>query len=372
MRYSRITNRRDFQTKSAAGALGVIGGGDGELAEDVTYTIEARFYQKLAKNRIRCELCPRECIVSEGKRGYCGVRENRGGIFYSQVYGRVCAVHVDPIEKKPLFHYLPGSPAFSVATAGCNVSCKFCQNWDISQALPEQLRAEDLPPGKIAQLAAQCGCPTIAFTYGEPVVFCEFLMDAADAGHEAGIRSIVVSNGYIRDEPLRAAYGKMDAVKIDLKAFSESFYRKIVAGQLKPVLDTLVKLRSLDKWLEIVYLVVPTLNDSDQEFHGLASWVKANLGTEVPLHFSQYHPEYLLKNLPVTPVATLERAKAIADAEGLHYVYIGNIPGHPGENTYCPQCKRMLVERSGFEIRRMLIRNNACPFCMQTIPGVWT
>lgn len=372
MRNWRTTSRQDFQTKNADEAVAVLEGNGAPGAEDLRFRAEARFYEKLASKKIRCELCPRECVVGDGRRGYCGVRENRDGVFYTIVYGRVCAAHVDPIEKKPLFHYLPGSDAFSVATAGCNVNCRFCQNWEISQAQPEQVAAEYLPPRKIAELAAKSGCPTIAFTYSEPVVFTEFLMDAADAGHEAGIRSIVVSNGYIQDEPLRAAYGKMDAVKIDLKAFSESFYRKVVTGKLRPVLDSLVTLRKLGKWTEIVYLVVPTLNDSDQEFRGLADWVKTNLGTEVPLHFSQYHPQYLLKSLPVTPVATLERAKAIADAEGLQYVYVGNVPGHPGENTYCPQCKRLLVERTGFEIRRMLVRNGACAFCMRAIPGVWT
>ena len=220
--------------------------------------------------------------------------------------------------------------------------------------------------------AAQYQCPTLAYTYSEPVVFSEFLMDTADAGHEAGIRSIVVSNGYIQDESLRAAYGKMDAVKIDLKSFSETYYAKVVVGQLKPVLDSIVTLRQMGKWTEIVYLVVPTLNDSDAEFRGLASWVKTNLGTEVPLHFTQFHPEYLLKNLPITPVPTLERAKAIADAEGLHYVYIGNVPGHPAENTYCPQCRKLLVERLGFTVSQMLIRKDStCPFCRHTIPGIW-
>lgn len=371
MHYWLITNRRDSHTNSADGTL-TAPDDPGSSAEETPFTMEARFYEKLANHRIRCRLCPRECVVDEGKRGHCGVRENRGGAYYTLVYARVCAAHVDPIEKKPLFHYLPGSLAYSVATAGCNVSCRFCQNWEISQARPEQLRAEYLPPGKIAERAAQSRCPTIAFTYSEPVVSSEFVMDAADAAHEAGIRSIVVSNGYIGDDALRAVYGKMDAVKIDLKAFSESFYRRVVAGRLRPVLDSLVSLRKLGKWTEIVYLVVPTLNDGDQEFRGLARWVKTNLGAEIPLHFTQYHPEYLLKSLPVTTLATLERARAIADAEGLHYVYIGNIPGHPGENTYCPQCRRLLVERSGFEIRRMLIGNGACAFCGHAIPGVWT
>jgi pyruvate formate lyase activating enzyme len=287
------------------------------------------------------------------------------------VHSRVCAAHIDPIEKKPLFHYLPGTMAFSLATAGRNVNCKFCQNWNISQARPEQAPAQYVPPQRVAQLAAQYRCPTIAYTYSEPVVFCEFLMDAADAGHEAGIRSIVVSNGYMQEEALRAAYGKMDAVKIDLKSFSEAYYRSVVTGQLKPVLDSIVTLRKMGKWTEIVYLVVPTLNDSDAEFRGLARWVKESLGGDVPLHFTQFHPDYLLKNLPITPIATLERAREIALAEGLHYVYIGNVPGHPAENTYCPQCRRVLVERVGLEIRQMLIPKGECPFCKQTIPGVW-
>ncbi len=342
-----------------------------DTEEDTRFVTEARFYEKLPNKKIKCKLCPRECKVGDRERGYCGVRENRGGTYYTLVHSRVCAAHIDPIEKKPFFHYLPGTLAFSLATAGCNVNCKFCQNWDISQARPEQVPADYLAPAKIAELAVQYRCPTIAYTYSEPVVFSEFLMDTADAAHEAGVRSIVVSNGYIQEKPLREAYGKMDAVKIDLKSFSESYYQKIVTGELKPVLDTLATLRNMGKWTEIVYLVVPTLNDSEQEFTGLARWVKANLGADVPVHFTQFHPDYLMKNLPITPVSTLDRARSIALAEGLHFVYVGNVPGHPAENTYCPQCGRMLVERAGFEIRQMLIRKGACPFCKQAIPGIW-
>ena len=376
-------NRRAFlRCAASAGMLGSVAGlaqpvsamepiADAAGSDDPRFTVEAHFYQKLPNRKIKCKLCPRECVVGDKERGYCGVRENRGGTYYSLVHSRVCAAHVDPIEKKPLFHYLPGTLAFSMATAGCNVNCKFCQNWDISQARPEQVPSEYLPPASIASLAAQYGCPTIAYTYSEPVVFSEFVMDTADAGHKAGLRSVVVSNGYIQEEALRAAYGKMDAVKIDLKSFSESYYQKVVRGQLKPVLETLVTLQKMGKWTEIVYLVVPTLNDSDEEFRGLASWVKANLGADVPLHFTQYHPEYLLKNLPITPIPTLERAKAIADAEGLNYVYIGNVPGHPAENTYCPHCKRMLVERTGFAVEQMRIHNGACSFCGHAIPGIW-
>ncbi len=339
--------------------------------DDSRFVVEAKFYQKQANLKIKCKLCPRECNVGDRERGYCGVRENRGGTYYTLVHSRVCAAHVDPIEKKPLFHYMPGTMAFSLATAGCNVNCKFCQNWDISQSRPEQIPADYAPPSRIVDLAKQYSCPTIAYTYSEPVVFSEFLMDVADAGHAAGLRSIVVSNGYMQEEALKTAYGKMDAVKIDLKAFTESYYSKVVTGQLKPVLDSLVNLKKMGKWTEIVYLVVPTLNDSDAEFTGLAQWVKGNLGVDVPLHFTQYHPEYLLKNLPITPVSTLERAKAIADAEGLHYVYIGNVPGHPAQNTYCPQCKKLLVERVGFTASQVLIRKDSCPFCHHPIPGIW-
>ena len=344
---------------------------DAGSEDNSRFVVEAKFYQKLANRKIKCKLCPRECAVGDKERGYCGVRENRGGTYYSLVHSRVCAAHVDPVEKKPLFHYLPGTIAFSIATAGCNVNCKFCQNWEISQSRPEEVPAQYAPPERVAELARQYNCPTIAYTYSEPVVYAEFLMDAADAGHRAGIRSIAVSNGFMQQDALKEAYGKMDAVKIDLKSFSESYYSKVVTGQLKPVLDTLVTLRKMGKWTEIVYLVLPTLNDSDAEFRSLAQWIKANLGEDVPLHFTQYHPEYLLKNLPITPLPTLERAKAIADAEGLHYVYIGNVPGHPAQNTYCPKCRKMLVERVGFTAGQMLIQKNKCPFCQQPIPGVW-
>ena len=339
--------------------------------DDSRFVVEAKFYQKLANRKIKCKLCPRECSVGDKERGYCGVRENRGGVYYSVVHSRVCAAHVDPVEKKPLFHYLPGTTAFSIATAGCNVNCKFCQNWDISQSRPEEIPSNFAPPQKIAELARQYGCPTIAYTYSEPVVFAEFVMDTADAGHQAGVRSIVVSNGFMQEEALKEAWGKMDAVKIDLKAFTESYYRDVVTGQLKPVLDSLVTLKKMGKWTEIVYLVVPGRNDGDEEFRNLAQWIKANLGADVPLHFTQFHPEYLLKNLPITPVPTLERAKAIAAAEGLHYVYIGNVPGHPAQNTYCPQCRRMLVERVGFTASKVLIEKDSCPFCKHPIPGVW-
>lgn len=338
---------------------------------DSQFIKEASFYEKLPYKKIKCKLCPRECVIDDRERGYCGVRENRGGTYYTLVHSRVVAAHVDPIEKKPLFHFLPGTLAFSIATAGCNVNCKMCQNWDISQIRPEQVRSTYAPPEKVAALARQYECPSIAYTYSEPVIFYEYVMDTAAAGHEQGVKSVVITGGYIAAEPLKKLCASVDAVKVDLKAFSEKFYKEVVNGELKPVLDALVTLRKQGMWSEIVYLVVPTLNDGEAEFKGLARWVKSDLGLDVPVHFTRFHPEYLLKNLPPTPLETLERAKAIADAEGLHYVYIGNVPGHPAENTYCPKCHKVVVERVGYTVGGVHIHKGKCKYCQQPIAGVW-
>jgi len=340
-------------------------------SEDARYIVEAEFYEKLPFKKTRCKLCPRECVIDDRERGYCGVRENHGGSYYTLVHSRVCAAHIDPIEKKPLFHFHPGALAFSVATAGCNVNCKMCQNWDISQSRPEQVRSSYLPPKDLANLAQQYRCPAIAYTYSEPVVFYEYVRDAAEAGHALGIKSVVVTGGYIQQDPLKKLCQGVDAIKVDLKGFSEKYYKEVVNGELKPVLDALVTMRKLGMWTEIVSLVVPTLNDSDAEFRSQAQWVKTNLGVDVPVHFTRFHPEYLLKNLPPTPLETLERAKAIADAEGLHYVYLGNIPGHPAENTYCPKCGRVVIARMGFTVQEMHLRKGKCDHCQTPIPGVW-
>src|SRR5271157_2858114 len=340
-------------------------------ADDSQFIVEAKFYEKLAYKKIKCKLCPRECVIDDRERGYCGARENRGGSYYTLVHSRVCAAHIDPIEKKPLFHFSPGSLAFSVATAGCNVNCKFCQNWDISQSRPEQVRNTYLPPQDLASLALQNRCPSIAYTYSEPVVFYEYMRDAAEAGHALGIKSVVVTGGFIQLEPLKKLCPGVDAIKVDLKAFSEKYYKEVVNGELKPVLEAIVTMRKLGMWTELVYLVVPTLNDSDAEFRALAQWVKTNLGTDVPLHFSRFYPEYLLKNLPPTPLETLQRAKAIADAEGLHYVYLGNTPGHPAESTYCPKCGRVVIKRIGLMTQEIHLRKGKCEYCQQPIAGVW-
>jgi pyruvate formate lyase activating enzyme len=363
----RGLSRRDFICGSALLTIGAATRAYG--APD--YRREARFYEKLPGKKIKCQLCPRECVIDDKERGYCGVRENSGGVYYTLVHSRPCSLGVDPIEKKPLFHFYPGTLAFSLATAGCNVNCKFCQNWEISQVRPEQVRSRNLPPGEVTMLARTYSCRSIAYTYSEPVIFYEYMSDIARAGRLEGVKSVVITNGFIRPDPLRQLCSEVDAIKVDLKGFSEKFYREVVSGELKPVLDALVTIRKQGTWLEIVYLVVPTLNDSDEELRGVCRWIKGELGPDTPMHFSRFHPEYLLKALPPTPVKTLERAKALAEAEGLRYVYIGNVPEHPAENTYCPSCRAVIVQREGFTVTRMDIKKNACPKCAAKIAGVW-
>jgi pyruvate formate lyase activating enzyme len=342
-----------------------------ELARDLSNQ-EARYYRKLDDLIAECELCPRNCKVADRERGYCGVRENRGGVYYTLVYSRPCSLNIDPIEKKPLFHFLPGTTAFSMATAGCNVNCKFCQNWDISQVRPEQTRNYDLPPQELVELALQYKAPTIAYTYSEPIIFYEYMYDTAKLGHQRGVRSVMISGGYIREKPLVDLVGHLDAVKIDLKAFTESYYKDVCHGELKPVLDCLVTLKKQGIWTEIVYLVVPTLNDRKSEIADMSAWILENLGPDVPVHFTRFHPMYLLKNLPSTPVKTLEMARRTALDKGLNYVYIGNVPGHEGENTYCPGCGKIIIQRVGFRILKNEVVSGKCRHCGKAIPGVWS
>lgn len=374
----RPYSRRDFMQISAlmgiaAGCPLLSSAGTRFLPQEKKekFLAEARYYEKLEHKKIRCKLCPRECVIDDHERGYCGVRENREGIYYTLVYGRACTYQVDPIEKKPLFHFLPGTTAFSVATAGCNVNCKFCQNWQISQVTPEQVQSIDLPPQPLVDLARRYDCPSIAYTYNEPTIFYEYMFDTAVEGHKKNIKSVVISAAYIQDEPLKKLCDNVDAIKVDLKAFSEKYYKEIVNGELKPVLDALITIRKSGVWNEIVYLVVPTLNDGEKEIRELSRWIATYLGRDVPIHFTRFYPQYLLKNLPPTPLSTLERCKAIADAEGLHYVYIGNVPGHKAENTFCPSCGNKIVTRSGFLVSEIEIKNNSCVYCGTPIPGVW-
>jgi pyruvate formate lyase activating enzyme len=362
-------DRRRFFKSTGAGCL-LLSALPGR-AVSAAKPVEARYYVKLPHRKIRCELCPRECVIDDLERGYCGVRENVGGTYYTLVYGNPCSAHIDPIEKKPLFHFLPGTGAFSIATAGCNVLCKFCQNWEISQARPEIIRSHDMPPKEVARIARDNKCASIAYTYTEPVIFTEFMYDSAVEGLKRGVKSVMISNGYIKPEPMKDLCSVLHGVKIDLKAFTERFYKELVSGELKPVLDTLVLLKKQDLWTEIVYLVIPGQNDDPGELKDLCKWIVGELGPDTPLHFTRFHPQYRLKNLPSTPLATLKRAREIGLESGIHYVYTGNVPGDPGENTYCPGCRSLLIKRVGFSVLENRVDAGRCPDCGQTIAGVW-
>ena len=344
---------------------------DDAASADAQFIKEARYYDKLDALRVKCKLCPRECQVADLERGYCGVRENRGGDYYTLVHSRACSVNIDPIEKKPLFHYLPGTVAFSLSTAGCNIECRFCQNWSTSQFRPEQVQSIYLPPEKIAEVCKAKGCPTIAYTYTEPVVFYEYVYDAAKYARERGVGSVIVSNGYIQAKPIEELCKVLTGVKVDLKAFTEKFYKETCKGELKPVLETLVRLKEVGMWFELVVLVIPTLNDGEEEFRQMTQWVVKNLGPDVPMHFTRFHPMYKIKNLPPTPIETLDMARNIARESGVHFAYVGNVPGHEGENTYCFKCNEPLIRRTGFYILENKLKDGKCSKCGTVIPGVW-
>lgn len=333
---------------------------------------EASFWEPRGEKKVKCLLCPRECEVADVERGACGVRENQGGRYQTLVYGALCSANVDPIEKKPLFHYLPGSTAFSVATAGCNMECKFCQNWQISQFRPEQVSSVLVPPEKLVAACQGRSCPTIAFTYSEPTIAAEYIRDTAALARERKIGSVMISNGYIQERPLRELCQHLAAVKIDLKAFTEKFYEEQCGAELKPVLATLRTLKEIGIWYEIVVLIIPTLNDSPDEIRQMSQWILEHLGPNVPVHFTRFHPTYRLNNLPPTPVETLQRSRQIALDAGLHYVYAGNVPMHPGENTFCHACKAELIRRVGYRITSLAIKDGKCSKCGARIPGIWS
>jgi len=341
-------------------------------ADDERFVRPAMFYERLEGKRVKCGLCPRGCLVGPGNRGYCKVRENRDGDYYTLVYARCVALNNDPIEKKPFNHFLPGTMVLSAAAAGCNVACKFCQNWQISQFRPEEVEARFLPPEKLVELAVKNNIPSLAFTYSEPTVFYEYMYETARLGREKGLKCLVVSNGFISTEAVTKLAPHLAAYKVDLKAFSEDYYREICSGRLGPVLKTLETLVGLGMWVEIVNLVLPTLNDSEKDIKALAQWVKTNLGPMVPVHFTRFYPMYKMRNLPPTPVTTLEACYETAKAEGLKYVYTGNVPGHPYGHTYCHQCGRLLIKRTGLWAVEADLKNGRCPGCRTEIPGVWS
>jgi len=331
----------------------------------------ALYWETVGDDHVRCLLCPRRCVVAPGGRGHCGVRENRGGAYYTLTYGNPCAVHVDPIEKKPFYHFLPTSTAFSIATAGCNLDCKFCQNWHISQALPEDTRNYALPPERLVELAVGNGCRSIAYTYSEPTIFYEYMLDTAKLARERGIRNVLHSNGYINPEPLRELCAYIDAANIDLKGMSEGYYREMTGGSLAPVLASLVTLVECGVHVEITTLIVPGENDGPEMIEEMCRWIHDELGPDVPLHFSRFHPQYRLGNLAPTPVETLDRARAVALEQGLKYVYIGNVPGHEAGNTYCPQCGELLIRRIGYSVDLEGISAGSCLSCGHPIEGIW-
>ena len=320
---------------------------------------------------VKCLLCAQGCMITNGKRGKCRTRMNVNGELKSLVYGRPASIHIDPIEKKPLYHYLPGSAAFSLSTAGCPLKCKFCQNWGISQASPEDNQVSFTPPAGIVAAADENKSPVIAFTYNEPTVFTEYLTDIARDGKKKGLRSVLVSCGFMNEAPLTEMCGVLGAIKIDLKGYSEDFYRNVCGAELRPVLRSIKQIAKSRVHLEIVNLVVPTLNDSDKMLQGLIDWISGEVGSDVPVHFTRFHPDYQLLNLPPTPITTLERAREMALAKGMHYPYVGNVPGHAGNHTYCPKCKKVVVERQGFFVTQMNIKDGRCKFCKQKIAGVW-
>lgn len=340
-------------------------------AEQEFPAVEARFWEKLPEKKVKCRLCPHECQVADRERGTCGVRENRGGKYYTLVHSRICSMGMDPVEKKPFFHFRPGTQAFSIATPGCNLECQYCQNWQISQFRPEQVKCSRATPGELAAAARSAGAVSMAYTYSEPVVFYEFMTDVAEACRSLGLNNLLISNGFIQADPMKRLLPLLSAVKIDFKGFSEDFYSRICSGRLRPVLDTLSLVAGSGKLLEIVMLVVPTLNDDRAESDRMFRWIRNSLGDSVPLHLTRFHPTYKLGNLPPTPVATLERMRNQALSVGLRFVYLGNVPGHPAEHTNCPSCGKLLIQRVGFEILQNLIRKGKCPGCGAVIPGVF-
>ena len=365
--FERIS-RREFMKLGAAGLTCSVCGIP--LLAGETRGHEAEYYEKLKDGKIKCHICPRECEVTNRERGTCGTRENREGKYFTLVYGQIAAANIDPIEKKPLFHYHPTKKAFSIATPGCNFICKFCQNWEISQKRPEQVKTVEFSAKSVLFNARSRHCPIIAHTYTEPVIFFEFMRDCAVLGKESGIPNVMISNGYIQEKPMRELCRHLGAVKIDLKAFTDDFYQKICGGKLKPVLDTIRVVREEGVWLELVVLIIPTLNDSSREIDRMTKWIYRELGPDVPLHFSRYYPTFMLQNIPPTPPETLYRCRKISLNNGLHFVYIGNILTEAA-NTYCPHCGALLIERAGFAAEIVGMKKNRCDKCGQIIPGVF-
>jgi pyruvate formate lyase activating enzyme len=340
-------------------------------ARDEMQPYAARWWHRLDDGRVQCDLCPRDCRLHEGQRGLCFVRQRVGDAMVLTTYGRSSGFCVDPIEKKPLNHFYPGSAVFSFGTAGCNLTCKFCQNWDISKSAEMDRLMDQASPAQIAQAARRTECASVAFTYNDPVIFAEYAMDTADACHARGVKTVAVTAGYMHAAPRREFYAKMDAANVDLKAFTEDFYFRLTGAHLAPVLDTLKYLvHETDVWTEITTLLIPGRNDSDDELRALSAWVRTELGPHVPVHFTAFHPDYKMTDVPATPAGTLARARRIARNEGLQFVYTGNVHDTEGGTTFCPSCQAVLIERDWHRILRYeLTADGHCPHCATAIPG---
>ena len=333
--------------------------------------IEARLSDKLSDDRVRCHLCAHHCRIADSKKGVCQVRENQGGTLYTLVYGRTISRHVDPVEKKPLFHLYPGTTAYSIATPGCNFRCRWCQNWEISQMPREQDLAtgEKASPEQIVAAAQQAGCRSLAYTYTEPTIFFEYAYDTACLAHEVGLSNIYVTNGYMTEEMLETFHPHLDAANVDLKAFRDETYRKYVGARLQPVLDSLKVMKQLGIWLEVTTLVIPGINDDPAELRDAAHFVAEELGVETPWHISRFFPAYKMTDVPATPIPTLQRAREIGLEAGLRYVYVGNVPDDSSQDTVCPGCGGVLIRRHGVETTNR-VRNGRCPDCGATLAGV--
>ncbi|MBA7600331.1 hypothetical protein ES703_07381 [subsurface metagenome] len=332
---------------------------------------EAKYYQPLDGNTVQCQLCFRKCIIQDGGRGFCLARENIRGKLYTLTYGKPVAVHIDPVEKEPLFHMEPGSNTLCVGTASCNLRCKNCINWHIAYKAPEEVEAVPMTAEEVVQTAIDHDVHTICFTYNEPTQQYEYMYDIAKLAKEKGLRATFHSNGEMSPEPMRAILPYVDAVAIDLKAFDPDVYQQLTTGELAPVLDTLKLIKEQGVWLEVVCLIIPTWSDDLEDIKKMCTWIRDNLGEETPVHFSRFFPTCKLAKLSPTPLSTLEQAHDIAREVGLHYVYIGNVSGHAYANTYCPKCGKILVERKGLLIRQNNIVDGRCNFCGHEIPGIW-
>jgi pyruvate formate lyase activating enzyme len=340
-------------------------GGLGKFSRESPYSVAT-------PKGIKCQICPNNCILKEGADSICRTHVVKDGKLYTVAYGNPCSVHAEPVEKKPLFHFLPSTSAFSIATAGCNFACLNCQNWEISQKSPWETQNMEMFPPKVVEEASKAGCRSIAYTYSEPIAWYEYAFDTAKLARSKGIKNLLISNGFINEKPLRDLCKHLDAANINLKSFSDDIYARLNGGTLQPVLNTLKTLKAEGVWLEITNLVVPGWTDDLNMIREMCGWLVQNDFADTPLHFSRFFPLHKLTNLPYTPTEVLDRARNIALKSGIRYVYIGNVPGSPAEHTYCPNCKKMVIERKGFAILSRNLKGDCCGFCNTKIAGVWS